>query len=282
MSDRRSPAARFVGQSVHRKEDRRLLTGHGLYVDDVVAARHAPRRVPSQRDGQGDDHATSTPRRPADSLAWSRCFTWQDFDGTLSARRGTPCSASSCRFRRRWPSATCATSVSRSPWSSPRAATSPRTRCELIELDLEPDRAGRRLRHRRPRHRPSRARRLGLPIQRDGRAAVHAAVAGSRRGVRRRRARGRVHGAPEPLRLRADGDSRHRRRLGAGPGRARHRLLVPERARDPQLLRPLPPGPRGRDPGDGTRRRRRLRPEDVRVPRGVRRRARHRGCSGGR
>jgi carbon-monoxide dehydrogenase large subunit len=29
-------AARFVGQSVTRKEDRRLVTGHGLYVDDVV------------------------------------------------------------------------------------------------------------------------------------------------------------------------------------------------------------------------------------------------------
>jgi len=31
-------AARFVGQSVHRKEDRRLLTGHGEYVDDVKLA----------------------------------------------------------------------------------------------------------------------------------------------------------------------------------------------------------------------------------------------------
>ena len=28
-------AARYIGQSVRRKEDRRLLTGHGLYVDDV-------------------------------------------------------------------------------------------------------------------------------------------------------------------------------------------------------------------------------------------------------
>src|SRR6516225_5652272 len=28
-------AARFVGQSVQRKEDRRLVTGHGRYVDDV-------------------------------------------------------------------------------------------------------------------------------------------------------------------------------------------------------------------------------------------------------
>ena len=32
------PAARFIGQSVTRKEDQRLLTGHGQYVDDVVAA----------------------------------------------------------------------------------------------------------------------------------------------------------------------------------------------------------------------------------------------------
>ena len=32
-------AARFVGQSVTRKEDRRLVTGHGQYVDDVVVPR---------------------------------------------------------------------------------------------------------------------------------------------------------------------------------------------------------------------------------------------------
>jgi aerobic carbon-monoxide dehydrogenase large subunit len=31
-----APAARFIGQSVTRKEDRRLLTGHGQYVDDVT------------------------------------------------------------------------------------------------------------------------------------------------------------------------------------------------------------------------------------------------------
>jgi carbon-monoxide dehydrogenase large subunit len=31
-----SAAARFIGQSVNRKEDRRLLTGHGQYVDDIV------------------------------------------------------------------------------------------------------------------------------------------------------------------------------------------------------------------------------------------------------
>src|SRR6202048_2047821 len=31
-------AARYLGQSVTRKEDQRLLTGHGLYVDDVRVA----------------------------------------------------------------------------------------------------------------------------------------------------------------------------------------------------------------------------------------------------
>ena len=31
-----SPAARYIGQSVTRKEDQRLLTGHGHYVDDVT------------------------------------------------------------------------------------------------------------------------------------------------------------------------------------------------------------------------------------------------------
>jgi carbon-monoxide dehydrogenase large subunit len=33
------PAGRYVGQSVSRKEDPRLLTGHGRYVDDVVLPR---------------------------------------------------------------------------------------------------------------------------------------------------------------------------------------------------------------------------------------------------
>ena len=29
-------AGRYIGQAIARKEDRRLLTGHGQYVDDVV------------------------------------------------------------------------------------------------------------------------------------------------------------------------------------------------------------------------------------------------------
>ena len=35
-----APAAgRYVGQSIHRKEDPRLLTGHGRYIDDIVVPR---------------------------------------------------------------------------------------------------------------------------------------------------------------------------------------------------------------------------------------------------
>ena len=35
----RTARARYVGARVHRVEDARLLTGHGTYVDDIVAAR---------------------------------------------------------------------------------------------------------------------------------------------------------------------------------------------------------------------------------------------------
>jgi len=35
-----APAAgRYVGQAIQRKEDPRLLTGHGRYVDDIVVPR---------------------------------------------------------------------------------------------------------------------------------------------------------------------------------------------------------------------------------------------------
>ncbi|MEI7999714.1 MAG: xanthine dehydrogenase family protein molybdopterin-binding subunit [Actinomycetes bacterium] len=39
MSDHTLTAGRYVGQSVQRKEDPRLLTGHGRYVDDIVVPR---------------------------------------------------------------------------------------------------------------------------------------------------------------------------------------------------------------------------------------------------
>src|SRR5215467_7937336 len=73
-------AARFVGQSVTRKEDQRLLTGHGLYVDDVKVhgtlhaaflrsdlARAAITRVD-----------TSAAREMPGVVA---VYTWDDFNG---------------------------------------------------------------------------------------------------------------------------------------------------------------------------------------------------------
>ena len=75
-----SPAARYIGQSVTRKEDQRLLTGHGQYVDDITVtgmlhaaflrsdiARGAITRVDL-------DAARALPGVVA-------VFTWSDFHG---------------------------------------------------------------------------------------------------------------------------------------------------------------------------------------------------------
>ena len=90
--------------------------------------------------------------------------------------------------------------------------------------------------------------------------------------VRERRARRGVRRRAEPLRRDADGDARDRRVVPPGPRRARDRVRDAVGARDPQLLQPLPPDPRRQRARHRARRRRRIRAEDVRVPRGVRRR----------
>src|SRR5215207_1114682 len=77
-----TPAARYIGQSVTRKEDQRLLTGHGQYVDDITVpgllhaaflrsdiARGAITRVDL-------DAARALPGVAA-------VFTWSDFHGTF-------------------------------------------------------------------------------------------------------------------------------------------------------------------------------------------------------
>ena len=55
-----STAGRFVGQSVKRREDPRLLTGHGRYVDDVVLPGHVALHVRAQRRCPGADRRAST------------------------------------------------------------------------------------------------------------------------------------------------------------------------------------------------------------------------------
>jgi aerobic carbon-monoxide dehydrogenase large subunit len=75
-------AARFIGQSITRKEDRRLVTGHGQYVDDVVlpAMLHGAflRSEVARATITGID--TSAARELPGVVA---VFTWQDFDGTF-------------------------------------------------------------------------------------------------------------------------------------------------------------------------------------------------------
>ena len=269
-------AARFVGQSVNRKEDQRLLTGHGLYVDDVKVPGHAARRVPAQRPRQGADHAASTRRRRGSCRAWSRSSRGRTSTGA-SARPGTRCSGRSC-------------SRAAAPGDHRRP---PRRRPDRDRRRREPlHRRGRlradrgRLRRRAEpcvdyataagRHRAHRARGLGPRVQRDGRRCrsramspdLDEAFAAAAHVVEATIVQNRYLCVPmEGRGIIAV--------LGRRPRRARHRRARRQsRARDPQLLRPLPAGSRRQRPGHGARRRRRLRAEDVRVPRGVRGRAR--------
>jgi CO/xanthine dehydrogenase Mo-binding subunit len=74
------PAAHFVGSSVARKEDKRLLTGHGLYVDDVVlpGMLHAA-FVRSELAKATITHLDTTEARRLPGVV--AVFTWEDFDG---------------------------------------------------------------------------------------------------------------------------------------------------------------------------------------------------------
>ena len=72
--------ARFVGQSVTRKEDTRLLTGHGLYVDDVAmpGMLHAA-FLRSEVAKANITHLDVTSARQLPGVV--AIFTWEDFDG---------------------------------------------------------------------------------------------------------------------------------------------------------------------------------------------------------
>ena len=74
------PAARFVGQSVTRKEDARLLTGHGEYVDDAAMPRmlHAA-FVRSEIARAAITRIDTSAAVAAPGVV--AVFTWHDFDG---------------------------------------------------------------------------------------------------------------------------------------------------------------------------------------------------------
>ena len=73
-------AARSLGRSVTRKEDQRLLTGHGLYVDDVRMARtlHAAFLRSDLARAAITRVDTSAAKEAPGVVA---VYTWEDFDG---------------------------------------------------------------------------------------------------------------------------------------------------------------------------------------------------------
>src|SRR3954466_13460092 len=73
-------AARFIGKSVTRKEDQRLLTGHGLYVDDVKVAGtlHAAFLRSDLARAAITRIDTSAAKESPGVVA---VYTWEDFNG---------------------------------------------------------------------------------------------------------------------------------------------------------------------------------------------------------
>ncbi len=73
-------APRFIGQTVTRKEDRRLLTGHGLYTDDVTmpGLLHAAFLRSEVAKAMITKLDVAAARRLPGVVA---VYTWQDFDG---------------------------------------------------------------------------------------------------------------------------------------------------------------------------------------------------------
>jgi carbon-monoxide dehydrogenase large subunit len=131
------PAARFIGRSVHRKEDRRLLTGHGQYVDDVVlpgmlVAAFLRSEVAKATIGKLD--VTAASRLPGVVAV----LTWRDFDGRygeawhamLGEQLQVPPPLAGTDVRH--VGEPIAVVVAESRYVAEDA-------CELIELDLEPD-----------------------------------------------------------------------------------------------------------------------------------------------
>src|SRR3954452_4790002 len=75
-------AARYLGQSVTRKEDQRLLTGHGLYVDDVKVsgALHAAFLRSDLARATITNVDTSAAKEMPGVVA---VYTWEDFNGVI-------------------------------------------------------------------------------------------------------------------------------------------------------------------------------------------------------
>ncbi len=124
-----STAGRFVGQSVKRREDPRLLTGHGRYVDDVMlpGMLHCAFVRSDVARGRITRLDVDAARALAGVVA---VLTGADLNARVAGSMQPTLLLDDARARRcvRSPTATCGSSATRSRSSSPRAVTSPRTR----------------------------------------------------------------------------------------------------------------------------------------------------------
>ena len=130
---------RTIGTSVQRVEDPRILTGRGRYVDDVPCPACCTPRSCAAR-SRTPASAASTRQRGPGAAGRRRGLTGADMQRLVQsdAHPGAARATRSRTFYRAGRPTRCASSATRSPSSWPRAATWPRTRCDLIEVDYEP------------------------------------------------------------------------------------------------------------------------------------------------
>jgi carbon-monoxide dehydrogenase large subunit len=133
------PAARFIGQSVTRKEDPRLLTGHGEYVDDVSlrGMLHAS-FVRSEIAAATITSIDTSAAKAAPGVV--AVYTWQDFDGRYGEAwhgmlgKDMPVPPPLAVGDVRYVGDVVALVVAESRYAAEDA-------CELIEVDYEPTQA---------------------------------------------------------------------------------------------------------------------------------------------
>ena len=132
-------AARYAGMRVARVEDARLLTGHGTYVDDIVAARDAARVLRAQPVRPGRDPRHRHVGRARAARRARRVHRRRPQPRRPGAVAHVDRAAESRRRRaRRSPRARCASSATRSRSSSPTSRYLAEDAAELVDVDYEP------------------------------------------------------------------------------------------------------------------------------------------------
>ena len=137
---------RYTGTRVPRVEDARLLTAEAR-TSTTSRGRGCCTRASCAARSPGPDRWRSTSSAALAAPGVRFVFTAADLNPDVQGAVAHVDRPGRARRRRarRWPRTRCASSAIRSCSSWPRAATSPRTPRELVDVDYEPLPAGRRL-----------------------------------------------------------------------------------------------------------------------------------------